>query len=135
MLESMLTVAYEQYVIDDDLGGQILRLVRGLEVNDETLSLDVIHEGALGEGHYLDHPQTLELMQSEYVYPHTADRTSRANWEAAGSWDMREIARHRAREILNSHFPKLLSDNLDARIREEFPIQLPRQTMQPGGYP
>jgi len=135
MLESILTVAYEQYVIDDDLGGQIMRLVRGLEVNEETLSLDVIHEAALGEGHYLGHPQTLALMHSEYVYPHTADRTSRANWEEAGSWDMREIARHRAREILKTHFPTLLTPELDARIRDTFPIRLPQELMQPGGYP
>jgi trimethylamine---corrinoid protein Co-methyltransferase len=135
MLESLLAVAYEQYVIDDDFGGQIMRMVRGLEVNESTLSLDVIHEVALGEGHYLGHPQTLSLMQSEYVYPHTADRTSRSNWEEAGSWDMREIARHKARDILNSHFPDLLSDELDAQIREEFPIRLPRQVMRRGGYP
>ncbi|MCA9924871.1 MAG: trimethylamine methyltransferase family protein, partial [Anaerolineales bacterium] len=52
MLESLLTVAYEQYVIDDDIGGQVMRMVRGFEVTDETLSLDVIHEAALGEGHF-----------------------------------------------------------------------------------
>lgn len=135
MLESLLAVAYEQYVIDDDLGGQIMRLVRGLEVNEETLSLDVIHEAALGEGHYLGHRQTLALMQSEYVYPHTADRTNRANWEEAGSWDMREIARHKARQILQSHFPTLLTPELDGRIRDSFPIRLPQSVMQPGGYP
>ncbi len=131
MLESLLTVAYEQYVIDDDIGGQVMRLVRGLEVNDETLSLDVIHEAALGEGHYLGHPQTLALMHSEYVYPHTADRTNRTSWEEAGSWDMREIARHRVRQVLQSHFPTYLPPALDARIRAAFSILLPEAIMRP----
>jgi trimethylamine--corrinoid protein Co-methyltransferase len=135
MLESMLAVAYEQYVIDDDLGAQIMRLVRGLEVNDDTLSLDVIHEAALGDGHYLGAAQTLELMHSEYVYPHTADRANRANWVDAGANDMRELARLKASEILNEHFPDLIPAALDAQIRAEFPIRLPRPVMQPGGYP
>ncbi len=131
MLESLLTVAYEQYVIDDDIGGQIMRLVRGLEVNEETLSLDVIHEAALGEGHYLGHPQTLAMMHSEYVYPHTADRTNRTSWEEAGSWDMRQIARHKVQEVLRSHFPTYLSPELDAQIRDEFNILLPPEIMHP----
>lgn len=130
MLESLLTVAYEQYVIDDDIGGQIMRLVRGFEVTDETLSLDVIHEAALGEGHFLGHPQTRLLMQTEYVYPHTADRTSRTNWEEAGSWDMREIARHRAKTLLKSHYPIYLSPDLDVQIRDSFNIQLPSEFMK-----
>ena len=37
LLESMLSVAYEQYVIDDDINGSVMRMVRGIEVTDETL--------------------------------------------------------------------------------------------------
>jgi trimethylamine--corrinoid protein Co-methyltransferase len=135
MLESMLAVAYEQYVIDDDLGAQIMRLVRGLEVTDETLSLDVIHEATLGDGHYLGSAQTLAMMQSEYVYPHTADRTNRENWQDAGAKDMRELARLKAGDILQTHFPDHIPSEIDAHIRAEFPIRLPRSIMQPGGYP
>jgi trimethylamine--corrinoid protein Co-methyltransferase len=135
MLESLLAVAYEQYVIDDDINGQAMRLVRGLEVTDEALSLDVIHEVCNGEGHYLGHPQTLRLMNTEYHYPHTANRASRADWEAAGALDMREHARRQARETLTSFFPKVIPAQLDRQIREEFNILLPRQTMQAGGYP
>ncbi|MCA9921422.1 MAG: trimethylamine methyltransferase family protein, partial [Anaerolineales bacterium] len=89
---------------------------------------------ALGEGHFLGHPQTLAMMQTEYVYPHTADRTNRMNWEEAGSWDMRTIARYQAREILKSHFPTYLSPELDAKIRDEFAIRLPEEIMRSGGF-
>ena len=50
LLESMMTVAYEQYVIDDDINGAVMRMVRGIEVTDETLSLDVIDEVCRGRG-------------------------------------------------------------------------------------
>ncbi len=135
MLESMLTVAYEQYVIDDDLNGMAMRLVRGLEVSDETLSLDVIHEVCHGDGHYLGHPQTLALMNSEYYYPHTADRATRREWRTGGGLDMRERARVIARQTLQTSFPETLSAEMDGQIREQFNIRLPRKFMVPGGYP
>jgi trimethylamine--corrinoid protein Co-methyltransferase len=130
-LESLLAVAYEQYVIDDDINGAVMRMVRGIEVTDETLAVDVIHEVCNGEGHFLGHPQTLSLMNTEYYYPHTADRRTRADWEAAGALDMRERARQRARELLSTQWPTHLSDDLDARLRAEFNSLLPRELMRP----
>jgi trimethylamine--corrinoid protein Co-methyltransferase len=130
MLESLLSVAYENYVIDDDIGGQVMRLVRGLEVTEETLSLDVIHNICTeGPGHYLGHEQTIALMNSEYHFPHTADRATRQSWEEAGSLDMREKAKRKAREILKTSYPEIVSPETDARIRERFRILLPRDVM------
>ena len=134
MLESMLAVAYEQYIIDDDINGQAMRLVRGLEVTEDSLSLDVIHDVCNGEGHYLGHPQTLALMASEYHYPHTADRGTRADWEGAGALDMRERARRQARATLKSYFPEIIPPSVDAQLRENFNILLPREIMRAGGY-
>ena len=131
MLESLLCVAYEAYVIDDDINGQVMRLVRGLEVTEDALSVDVIHETCTeGPGHFLGHEQTLRLMQSEYYYPHTADRGTRADWEAAGSLDMRERARRQARQVLASHYPPVVPGEVDARLREAFNILLPGGIMR-----
>jgi len=124
-LESMLTVAYEQYVIDDDINGAIMRAVRGIEVNDDTLSLDLIDEVCRGEGHFLGTQQSLTLMNSEYYYPHTSDRQSRDNWSTDGGLDMRERARLKAREILRTHRPEPIPAEVDAIIRERFEILLP----------
>lgn len=135
MLESLLTVAYEQYVIDDDINGQVMRLVRGLDITDESLSVDVIHEVCNGEGHYLGHPQTRRLMNSEYHYPHTANRATRSDWENEGAIDMRERARRRAQDTLRTFFPDIVPDEVDRQLRGEFNIRLPREVMRPGGYP
>ena len=131
MLESLLCVAYESYVMDDDLNGQVMRLVRGLEVTDDSLSVDVIHEICIdGPSHYLGHEQTLRLMNSEYYYPHTADRATRADWEARGSLDMREHARRQAREILRTHYPPPIPEAVDAELRRMFNIRLPKEDMR-----
>jgi trimethylamine--corrinoid protein Co-methyltransferase len=126
-LESMLCVAYEQYVIDDDINGSVMRMVRGIEVNSETLSVDVIDQVCRGEGHFLGTGQSLALMNTEYHYPHTADRSDRQAWEKAGGLDMRARARQRARELLRTHRPVPLDPEVDRAIRERFQILLPAE--------
>lgn len=125
-LESMLTVAYEQFVIDDDINGSIMRAVRGIEVTDETLSVDLIDQVCRGEGHYLGTQQSLELMHTEYYYPHTGDRQRRDNWEEQGGLDMWQRAQERARQILKTHQPEPIPPQVDAAIRERFNILLPQ---------
>jgi trimethylamine--corrinoid protein Co-methyltransferase len=111
--------------------GAALRAIRGIEVSDETLSLDVIEEAVLGPGHYLGHPQTLALMESEYVYPRVGDRASPDEWEADGTPSIRERARARVTEVLESHYPATIDPVVDAELRARFPIQLPVEDMRP----
>ena len=130
-LESLLTVAYEQYVIDNDVNGGIMRMLKGIEVTEESLSLDVIDDVCKGVGHFLGHPQTLALMNSEYLYPSLLDRDNRDDWEMKGARDIREAARDHARKVLAEHWPEVIPENLDAEIRRRFEILLPRQSMRP----
>ena len=85
----------------------------------------------MGQGHYLGHPQTLECMQSEFLYPKLADRTAPGTWEQDGSRDMLERAHETARDILSTHYPDHLSKKTDNAIRGRFPILLPRDAMKP----
>jgi len=83
-------------------------------------------------GHFLGHPQTLALMESEYLYPQVADRTAPGVWEEAGNRDVGELAHARAKELLDGHYPDYIDPAVDARIRERFPIVLSREAMGPG---
>ncbi|MCB0000525.1 MAG: trimethylamine methyltransferase family protein, partial [Anaerolineales bacterium] len=105
-------------------------VVAGLEVSDETLSLDVIREVALGPGHYLGHRQTLARMETDYLYPDLADRSAPSVWEAEGSPDMLQRAQERVHEVLAAHYPDHIDPKLDAAIRDKFPIVLPREVMR-----
>jgi trimethylamine--corrinoid protein Co-methyltransferase len=124
-LESLLTVAYEQYVIDDDINGSIMRAVRGIEVNPDSLSVELIDQVCRGEGHFLGTQQSLQLMSSEYFYPLTGDRRRRADWEGDGGLDERQRARIKARHILEAHRAQPLPPDVDRAIRERFNILLP----------
>lgn len=123
MLESMRAVAYEQYVIDDEVIGMAMRAVRGIEVTDDALAVDVIDKVGPG-GHFLAEMHTIEHMRSEFFYPQVSDRRSREDWEAAGALDARERARQRAKEILATHQPEPIPPEIDARIRKRFEILL-----------
>lgn len=124
-LASMVCVAYEQYVIDDDINGSVMRLVRGIEVNDDTLSVDTIDQACRNDGHYIAAQQTLDLMNSEYYYPHTGDRSGIQQWVQAGSVDMRERARLRAHHILETHQPEPIDPQVERAIREKYAILVP----------
>ncbi len=129
MLGSLMALSLESMVIDNDMLGAVLRTVRGIEVNDETLSYHVMEQVVHGEGHFLRTDQTLGLMRTEYEYPSLADRRTPGEWEAAGSPDIRELAGERVKSILSTHYPEYIDPAVDAKIREVFPILLPREVM------
>jgi len=132
MLGSLMALSLESLVIDNDMLGAVLRTVRGIEVNEETLSYHVMEQVVHGEGHFLRTDQTLGLMRTEYEYPALADRRTPGEWETAGSPDIRELAGERVKSILSSHYPEYIDPAIDAKIRERFPILLPQEVMKPG---
>jgi trimethylamine--corrinoid protein Co-methyltransferase len=133
MQASLLGCSYESYVIDNDMLGAINRTVRGIEVSDETLSIDVMRDVCTnGPGHFLGHGQTLGLMEKEYVYPVVGDRGSPKEWVEQGSTDVLQRARLRVAEILREHYPSHVSEATDAELRKMSAIKLPRGNMRPG---
>ena len=130
MYASLLGTCPESLLLDNDILGSVGRAVRGIEVNADTLSFEEIERICLGgEGHYLGSGNTLQVMQSEYIYPDYSDRTSPTVWEELGKPVLLDLAIERTRELLGRHVPRHVSDEIDARIRAEFPIALSRAAM------
>jgi trimethylamine---corrinoid protein Co-methyltransferase len=123
MHASLLGFCMESLVLGDDLIGQVLRCVRGIDVTDETISLETMKQVCLGgPGHYLGHSQTLGLMQSEYIYPAVADRLSPKEWAEVGKPDLIERAKERKRKILESSLAPHIPPLVDKEIRKQFRI-------------
>ena len=126
MHASLLGFCHESLILGDDLIGQALRCVRGIEVDEDAVSLEVMRATCLGgPGHYLGSDQTLSLMQTDYVYPSLADRFSPKEWEERGKPDLIERAIARKLEILAERAPARFDPVTDAAIRATFPIHLP----------
>ncbi len=130
MQASLMGCALESYVMDNDMLGSIMSSLHGIEVSAATLDVSAIDEVVHGDGHFLGRPETLQRMQSDFVYPQISDRRSIDDWEEDGARDMRSNAIIRTREILANHFPAHIDADLDQRIRSSFDIRLPRNSME-----
>ena len=129
---SLIGQSFEGMVIDNDMLGNVQRLLRGIEVSDETLSYDVIEDAVFGSGHFLNQPQTLALMQTEYLYPDVADRKTPGEWEATGREDIYKLANRKVKSVLSSHYPEYIDPVADRKIRDKFPIRLAHEDMRSG---
>jgi trimethylamine--corrinoid protein Co-methyltransferase len=132
MQASLLGCCFEAMAIDSEMLGFVLRILRGIEVNDETLSVDLIEEVVKGPGHFLGSEQTLGLMDSEYVYPELGDRLQPTLWEELGAQDIRQRAKASVEGILSTHYPNYIDPAVDAKIRDVYNIVLDPEAMKPG---
>ena len=76
LMESDLTVSYEKLVVDNEILGMCQRVLRGIEVNDETLGSEMIIEKGPGKD-FLGEEHTVEHMRSEFFVPRLANRQKR----------------------------------------------------------
>jgi len=130
MQGSLLGFSHEALVIDNDMIGGILRTIRGIDVTEDSLSVEALTDVCTnGPGHYLGHNQTLELMQSEYVYPVIGDRKSPKEWVESGSENILQLAQKKVRHILDTHHPGYIPPEVDAIIRANHDILLPSENM------
>jgi trimethylamine---corrinoid protein Co-methyltransferase len=125
MHASLLGFSMESLVLGDDMLGQVLRCVRGIDVSDDALSIETMKNVCMdGPGHYLGHPQTLSVMQTEYIYPRIADRMSPKEWVEVGKPDLIERAIAVRKKILAAPRRQIIDALADAEIRERFTIHL-----------
>ncbi len=124
MLESMLTVAYEQYVIDDEIIGMSCKVLDGIPVDAEHLALEAIDEVGPG-GSFIMSPHTMTHMRQEYYGGNgVSDQDSREKWSEKGSLDTRTRARKMAQKILAEEEKVLIPPEVEMAIREKYNILL-----------
>ena len=130
MYASLLGASPESLLLDNDVLGACLRMTKGLEVNEDTLSFENLKNVCINDlGHYLGTDETLSVMQSEYLYPDFGDRMSPDEWKIAGKQTPLGNAIQKKEEILANYHPSHISEELDQQIRDTFNIHLSREEM------
>ncbi|MDE3120828.1 MAG: trimethylamine methyltransferase family protein [Paracoccaceae bacterium] len=125
MHASLLGFCLESLVMGDDILGQVMRCVRGIEVTEDKVSIEAMKQVCLGgPGHYLGSEQTLSLMQTEYVYPVVGNRMSPKEWVEAGKPELLDRAIARKNAIL-AKAGNLIDPEIDAAIRATYHIHVP----------
>jgi trimethylamine--corrinoid protein Co-methyltransferase len=115
-LESGKCNSFEQMVMCDEMINYIKRFMQGLEVSEETLALDLIHEVG-HEGDFLSTDHTMRHFREDW-YPKLFDRNNFEGWQSDGGKDLRQRARERIDQILAEHQPEPLPAEVQAKIDE-----------------
>ena len=123
LMESDLTVSYEKLVVDNEILGMCQRVLRGIEVDDETLGVEMITSKGPGQD-YLTEEHTIRHMRGEFYEPALANRDKRESMAADGdAWAraqafVRELRAHPAES-------QLPADVREALLRDFPEIQFP----------
>jgi trimethylamine--corrinoid protein Co-methyltransferase len=105
-LDSGMTNSIEQVVICDELIGYTRHFMKEVEVNEETLALDVIEK--IGpDGNFMAAAHTRRHYREDW-YPQLFERRNYESWKKAGEKTMRQRAQEKALEILVQHKPEPL---------------------------
>ena len=125
MMASLLGVSFEAFVLDNEMLSHVYRMIRGVEVSEETLAFEAMKNVITGEGHFIGEAQTMEAMERDYFYPKLGDRLEPTTWAETGAQDAWQRANSEVREILRQHQPNYIDPAVDAKIRNKFKILLP----------
>jgi len=116
-LENTTASVPEQAVVGNEICSFINRILQGIEVNPDTLAVEVIREIGTG-GQYLTHEHTMKHFRSEQWDPQLGNRLARDHWEKQGAMDIRAKARERYKKILATHQPKPLAPEVQKKLQD-----------------
>ncbi len=111
MLEMGQVLSFSQMVMDNEFASMIKRSIRGIEVNDELMAVDLIKRVGFG-GNFLGQQHTMDHIVDEQVQADLIDRRMRGGWEKKGAKDLHQSSVERAKKILETHQPKQLEGGL-----------------------
>jgi trimethylamine--corrinoid protein Co-methyltransferase len=116
MLEAGMTFSFGQLVIDDEIAAMVKRIVNGVSLDDELMGVDLIKKVGIGNN-FLTQRHTLNHIETEQVQATIIDRRMRGAWEKRGSKSLIESANERADQLLKSHEPKPLPEDLIKELK------------------
>ncbi len=117
IIESYNTICYEKFVIDDEICGMVKRVEKGIEVNKETLALELIDEVG-SDGHYLDKIHTLNHYKDEFYLTKLCNRANYDQWKNSGSLEYMRAANKKYKEILKNYEPPKLPADIDRDLQK-----------------
>ncbi|MEO0937803.1 MAG: trimethylamine methyltransferase family protein [Pseudomonadota bacterium] len=120
MTASLLGASFEAFLLDAEMHAQIMRMLRGVEVSEDTLDITAITEAVLGEGHFLGGAQTIAAMERDYLYPELADRATPTAWAEDGAQDAWGRARAEVQRRLAEPGPDYLDRSQTEQMRARF---------------
>jgi trimethylamine--corrinoid protein Co-methyltransferase len=99
----------------DEVIAMVKRYMRGFEVDDEHLAMDVIRKVGPG-GHFLSEKHTLDHFRKEHWRPTFFNRENLPNWIKKGKKTVDQKLIEKALEILKTHKPEPLAQAVKGEL-------------------
>jgi trimethylamine--corrinoid protein Co-methyltransferase len=113
-----ITSSLESVFLGNEVVGIVRRILRGIEVNEETLARDLIVRIGAGGGHYLTEDHTVRHFRKEFWFPGLFVRDFYQNWvEKNGSKPLQLRIQEEVIGILKEYTPPVLSESIQRDIR------------------
>jgi len=106
-----------ELVINNEMIGYLKRIMKGFEVNKETLAFEVIERVGIG-GHFLEDEHTLRHFKEELWFPSLFDRNRWELWKGKEGNSILERAAKKKEEILKEHKIEPLDQGIANQIDE-----------------
>ena len=108
--------SFEMMIIDDEVYSDVFRIVRGVDVDEDRIALDLIEKvGPMGN--FLGQRHTLKyLREGEMRNSPLWDKRTRDKAETEGLRPIQEVARDKARRLLGEHVPTPLDRDVEAEL-------------------
>jgi len=112
MLDFESCVSLEKLVLDNEICGMALRLVKGIEPKEDFPSLGIFKQ-LLKDKHLLISDHTLRYLKTEHFIPgQVIDRKNRERWEKDGALSLRSRAHFEVEKLIENYQPSRLSKEI-----------------------
>jgi len=118
MFSTGVCVSPEQLVMDAEIYSACMRLLRGVEVSEETMSLKSLLDIAESESFMLAEGTIAHLRSGEHSRPLIANRLGYEKWQGLGGMSTEKAAAAKAREILERHPPREVPQDKEGALNE-----------------
>jgi len=115
-LESGMSGSLQGLVMGDEIISYVRKIIAGIEVNDDTLALDVIDSVGPG-GHFLQEDHTYRNFKTTFWMPRLMNRENFTAWESGGSLTYDQRLTNRVKELLFEHQPEPLNDSIKVKLQ------------------
>jgi len=105
----------ELLILSNEVIGYVKRIMRGIEVNQETIMMELIEKVGPG-GYFISEPASAKLCRKEVWVPVLSDRLPYPQWKTTGGLSMENRVRLRLVDILNHYNPPGLSQEVIEKI-------------------
>jgi trimethylamine--corrinoid protein Co-methyltransferase len=102
-------------ILTDELVSMVARIMRGIQVNAETIMLDLL-EKVGSDGTFISEPRSAALCRSEAWVPTILDRNPYTTWEKKGSKRTDQLLEEKLKKIITTHQPRPLPDGAAEKI-------------------